>query len=218
MAATLIFPERARWYAPLEWYQRLAQALPSGILVNAGGEVVNRDPLEIGRLVASGGIWVDYCGYPMYYRLDKYDYPEPGTTYLVPQGTLGFSRFLTAMDMLFDHTFMAEGFEYPRSLVVREAQVPAFVIPNLKAPHTEKTFSCFALKHPSGGMYFYAYAHPSGEGVRPETYASFVNSLMRQEIPPVPVPVPVPLASTMLIALVAAFGATALVAYALSQR
>lgn len=221
MAATIIFPEHARWYAPLAWYQQLAALLPDGVLVNAGGEVVDRDPTEVARIVSAGGRWVDYCGYPMWYREYRLAYPVHGEEApLWRLGTMGFSQFLMAMDMLFSHTFMPSGFTFPRSLVVREAKVPAFVIPNLQTPHTENTFSCFALKHPGGGMYFYAYASPDGTGVEPRAYGGFINSLLKAPMPP-PIPdgrPPVPPIPPWALPLGAALGAAALLAYALSQR
>jgi hypothetical protein len=40
------------------------------------------------------------------------------------------------------------------------------------------------------GYYFYAYAHPDGQGVQPSNYARFINETIKQEIPPIP-PIPV---------------------------
>lgn len=183
--ATVLFPQHARWYAPLAWYQELGRLLPEAYLVNAGGEVTDRMPGTIARFVADGGIWLDYCGQPMYYR----DSPLGP----LPLMGDGFQMFLASAALLFRHSWRPQkdfpDFPFPRSLVVEEPVVPGFIRPNWEAPTRAKVFSCFGLKV-GKGWYFYAYAEPAGRGVHPYDYARFAAALTGAPPPPAPPPPP----------------------------
>ncbi len=205
MAAQIITVTLPNWAASGSMPQQLAASLTSRCLLNAGGEVVDRDPLKIADLVAGGGVWVDYGGYPMYYRQDCVEtqdapvpddpgwHPTPGDPlppmeggfycYNNQQGPVGFSRFLTRAGLLFDHTFMTDdtpGYPYRRGLVVRTVPltVPSFVVVNQSTPMVTGTFSCFGMKHPSGGWYFWAFADQSGQGVEAPVYAAFIQECL----------------------------------------
>lgn len=184
----------SNWTAPPEWLNQLAASTPAECRINGGGEVFPRiaglsDPIEAAaRGVMSGQIWVDYCGYPMYYV----DTPMWGLPAWRAEEK-GFNTFLRTGGVLFNCDFWAnrEAFQFPRSLRVLEERVPNFVTPNLNTPHTSRIFSCFALKM-GDGYYFYAYAHPSGEGVPPNVFSQFISRVLAPP-PPVPAPFPIPI-------------------------
>jgi hypothetical protein len=162
--------------------QALAYYLPGGWLVNNGGEATDRDPTEIAQFVRNGGKWLDYCGYPMYYREDYY----PGG--LVKLGGNGFGTFLMSLDnMKFDQTFRSDKhkFRYPRSLVVLSPTVPPWVVAADGVPRTDKIFSMFAIVHPSGGMYMYAYGEGSA-GINVYSYINFARQMYG--LPPIEPP------------------------------
>jgi hypothetical protein len=181
----IITPRFKEWAAPGAWVNELAQSIPDKCIVNAGGEVAPFDPGAISLSVQSGQVWLDYCGCPMYY-IDRL--PIPGPWNILGQD--GFAAFLRRADALFVHDFWAdkEGFVYPRSLRVREVNVPPFITPNPYTPKTANIFSSFCMKL-GDGYYFYAYAHPSGQGVSPRDYARFVNDVLKPvpSIPDIPV-------------------------------
>lgn len=194
MSATIVMPANPHNGAGIPWLRELSECCPGqvGWLINGGGEVVDRDPSVIAAFVQAGGTWVDYCGYPMYYR-EHWSEGEPieddggysMVTWLDTLGETGFREFLiSAGNLLFDHTFWSnrEGFVYPRSLVLRNGK-PPWVIGSTELPHTAKIFSAFAVQHESGGRYFYAYG-VDGSGVTPGQYAQFMASVGAPVEPP----------------------------------
>ncbi len=186
--ATIIQVQNPHWSAGSGWVRELASYLPATWLVNAGGEVIDRDPSDVAALVSGGGTWVDYCGYPMYYREECLGSGPCGVAKL---GENGFREFLVAAgNLLFDHTFRSdhEGFEFPRSLVLRDG-LPSWVIPATELIHTDKIYAAFMVKHPSGGRYLYAYG-VNGAGVTPSAYAQFISRVTGVEPPPVYPPGP----------------------------
>lgn len=172
MAATLITVRKPHDGANISRMQTLASLLPEGWIVNGGGETSDRDPNDIADFVRLGGKWVDYCGYPMYWREDAL------ANWIL--GGNGFRRFLIRMNNLgFEHTFFSDdyGFQFPRSLVYLDSPLQ-HVEPSWVAPHTENIFSMFCIRHPqSQGAYFYAYGIGL-EGIDVYPYYNFMAMKM----------------------------------------
>lgn len=181
--ATIVWPKHARWYAPLEWYQGLSRLLPEGYVINAGGETIDRSQSAISDFVMGGGVWIDYGGWPMYYR----DTPFGP----FPLGQDGFMAFLVNSAVPFRHTFNVKlhypDFPFDRALVVQEPVIPSFITPDRSAPSRDKAFSCFSMKL-GQGWYFWACADPSGTGVHYQDYARFIAATTGIPLPPPPVP------------------------------
>lgn len=181
--AVLLLPKSPQNRASISRLETLAQLLPENWVVNGGGEVVDRDPIDVADFVKLGGVWIDYCGYPMYYRDDLF-----GNMWL---GGNGFRRFLTQLsyndtpNLGFSHTFMADdyGFEFDRSLVNLEATTPPWIEPSWNAPRTENIFSMFCIRQQqSQGAYFYAY----GSGVWGiDAYAYYAFMALKKGLPPI---------------------------------
>lgn len=190
---------RTRWHwgayhAPESWLTELARLTPANCFINSGGEVLPADlpPAVLAGKIAAGMVFLDYCGYPMYYI----DIPAKPALKPRPQsiGQAGFTYFLREASIYFPHDFFADKnqFRYPRSLrILRE--MPQGFIPNTAMPcKTDgypKIYSNFALKI-GKGYYFYAYAHRDGYGPIPKNYAAFVQKVLAGEVRPVPVPPP----------------------------
>ena len=172
--ATLLGVKKPHRAASLSRLHIVAANLPDGWLVNNGGEVVDRDPIDIADYIRLGGKWVDYGGYPMYYRQDAY------ANWLL--GANGFNRFLMyGPNLGFEHTFRSDqhGFEFPRSLVVTDDQgIPPWIEPAWQLEHdpAKNIFSVFCLRSTSGsgGMYFHAYCEGTN-GVNPYDYVNFIR-------------------------------------------
>ena len=165
--------------ASISRLETVAQNLPDeGWIVNGGGEVADRDPNDVADWVNLGGKWIDYCGYPMYYRQDAL-----ANMWL---GSNGFRRFLMRLNNLgFDHTFFADdyGFTFDRSLVVLEPGGVTHIQPDLTAEHTEDIFSVFAIRGVnSAGWYFYAYGNGVW-GIDAYKYLNFIRRIT--SLPPI---------------------------------
>lgn len=182
--ATIVEVQEPHWGAGSGWVRELASHLPSDWLVNGGGEVVDRDPSEIAAFVRAGGAWVDYCGYPMYYRQDCLGTGPCGNQWL---GGNGFRRFLVGLGNLgFSHTFMPDGFAFPRALLVDEPTIPQWIYPCYApdVPHESNVFAAFGLKPPgSAGWYFYAYG-VGADGVSAGQYLQFIRQTAGLPEPP----------------------------------
>lgn len=173
----LITPSQAIWEASDEALAVVVGNTPEHVLVNAGGEVIDRTPEELAAFISTGGVWVDYCGWPMVYI------GRAGEE-LIHIGPRGFDRFLSARGIELSYSPYPElvypEFIYPRSLVVL-GKVPAALIVNKDAPYKEgdsySIYSNFALLSWSG-YYFYAY-----RDVDPVLYTNFItNTLARLNI------------------------------------
>ena len=192
--------------APAASWNALIAALQSGPLAGrkvvfniAGERLPNQQkdwtPAAVSDFCRSGGVWIDYCGGPMYYSSD----PSVTGSY----GWPGFQKFLTAAGAYglpysnFDTSTISSGFgqtyPYQRSLVLKSAppQVSWFD-PNLRAanarPYKTGTvagnfwvYASFAIMVGSG-MYCYAYGGLRSNlgfsyqaGVPASTYAAFIN-------------------------------------------
>ena len=186
----VVRPTNRNWYAPEEWIGYMADNTPSGVTINAGGEYIDRPPKEIANYVVNGGVWVDYCGWPMY------GIWVPGYTQMLRDA--GFQQFLKAANMSLDFTFdtkvigaafLLTNFPYARSLRIWTSR-PKWIIPNDKSPqflgnfglelagptYTE-VYSNFAMKI-GNGYYFYGYADDTGFGIEPENYSNFLYSVI----------------------------------------
>lgn len=75
--------------APLEALQALENSLnqrsdSDRIYLNWGGERIDRAPAAVAQLVQQGGVWIDWCGWPMY----------------ADNGSAGFQAFLRALNII----------------------------------------------------------------------------------------------------------------------
>lgn len=83
--------------APASAWTRLSAALRSlaqsrEIIENDAGEVIDRTPENVANTVANGAIWIDYCGWPMYWQRSGIGVGLGGPG--VPLGGDGMTRFL----------------------------------------------------------------------------------------------------------------------------
>ena len=192
--------------APAASWNALIASLQSGPLTGrkvvfniAGERLPNQQkdwtPADVADFCRSGGVWIDFCGGPMYYSAN----PSVTGNY----GWAGFQKFLTAAGAYglpysnFDTSTISSGFgqtyPYERSLVLKSSppQVSWFD-PNLRAanarPYKTGTvagnfwvYASFAIMVGSG-MYCYAYGGLRSNlgfsyqaGVPASTYAAFIN-------------------------------------------
>jgi hypothetical protein len=176
--------------APEPWLRRLADTTPEYCLINGGGEIAPYDGLAMADYIKEGRVWLDYCGYPMYYY-------KISDRQIKRQGPGGFAKFLRQARYVLDHDFWAErqGFTFPRSLVLYQ-EPPSFLLLNPYAPWAWHVYSSFGIKV-GHGYYFYAFGWPEGMGVDPPgvlpgNYARFVNETLAQSPPSQPEPEPEP--------------------------
>lgn len=192
--------------APTASWNALISALKSGplasrrVVFNLGGERLPNQgqtwtPAAVANFCRSGGVFIDFCGGPMYYAANPTLTGDPGWA--------GFKQFLQAAGAYglpysnFDTSTISSGYgqtyPYLRSLVLTSAppQVSWFD-PNLRAanarPYKTGTvagnfwvYASFAIMVGSG-MYCYAYGGMRSNlgfsyqaGVPASTYAAFIN-------------------------------------------
>jgi len=182
--------------APESWLATMASVTPSQVYINGAGEVLpdsapyadTDQARALAAWISQGGIWLDYCGYPMFYE----------ETYLGTsrQGENGFRDFLRAAGYDTETTFYSSDFVYPRSLVVKgSGQKPVGMIINTEAPQAGNTYSSFALQI-GKGWYFYAYASNNPKwpvGVPPEKLFPMMKRVLEAGGAPGPLPYPDPI-------------------------
>lgn len=190
-------------------YHALEGASSRFMVINGGGEMVGPsqyaayDPHRVALMIAQHGIWVDYCGFPMFYQGT-----ESGT--VTTLGQTGWHEFVEYLgfgwlrnqqfDYPGEYTLKAQypfrrGFPLSQSLVgvCYDAngvfsQPSGFLgIGGGQFPLTADGFTAMvALHKPGGGYYFYgAYRYSADaviasaiDGVPINTYAAFIRNVL----------------------------------------
>jgi len=184
-------------------YNYLAnQNLPGYFVINGYGEALGPSPArqwtpeQVAAFVKSGGIWVDYCGWPMYYET-----PAPDGFDTAVGGT-GWNEFVSALgvpwlqDLSFlvptqDQTIYGGSYPYDRGFPVGSVRNHA----DWQAAGIASGFARFLAIHvPGGGWYFYGAGRTGSFGglfsgvtlsdyVSPSDYAAFMAQTIAQGVP-----------------------------------
>lgn len=184
------------------------------IIINGAGEALaystqlhaQYSPQVVANHVKQGGIWIDYCGWPMYYQAAA----DGQVQHL---GSGGWATFAEAVGFgwLKNVAFMPGpnagfGASYPFLRGFRLAEsldgvcystgtfTESLLFGSAQRPLTANGWTAMAaLSHPSGGHYFYAVYTPEWviqsegnvglntvpRGVPVDTYASFIQQVVR---------------------------------------
>ncbi len=185
------------------------------VIINGAGEDIpyssqlhkQFDPQIVADFVKGGGVWIDYCGWPMYYTSGA-----GGGSYGDATGPGGWSSFCENLGYgwLADANFTVppeitynpySKYPFPRGFPLAESLIgvcyPAggtFTVPSgvfgsggYQANLTGDGFSAMVVLHPpGGGYYFYATWVPGFEqvltanasGVPVDTYANYIQSVL----------------------------------------
>lgn len=173
-------------------------------VINGYGEAVGPSsvvawtPQQIASFVKGGGIWIDLCGWPMYYQVSPTDVSQVTTL-----GAAGFQSFLSAWDSAYWHNILGTiSFAVPF-----QATTPFGTFPDSRGWPTqgvlpvgfcwlEGTFQpnsysqvqalsangwsmAGSLHRPGEGYYFYGSVNPGSgagpyNGLPPQIYAQFI--------------------------------------------
>mgnify|MGYP000197514516 CR=1 FL=1 len=82
-------PSKQEYAAFKTFLERELAGFEADVAINNYGEAVQNQPGEIASMIAGGTVWVDYCGWPMYYLLVGWPVPPEG----VPLYEIGRQRF-----------------------------------------------------------------------------------------------------------------------------
>lgn len=176
----------------------------SRAVINGYGEAVGPSsvvawtPQQVAAFVKGGGIWIDLCGWPMYYQVSPTDISQVTTL-----GAAGFQAFLSAWDSAYWHNVLSTiSFAVPFQLTTPFGTFPDSrgwpiqgVLPIgfcwLEGTFQPNSYSqvqalsasgwsmAGSLHRPGEGWYFYGSVNPGSgagpyNGLPPQIYAQFI--------------------------------------------
>lgn len=180
------------------------------IVVNVSGEILPQEyPTynDVARYCNSGGVYVDYCGWPMFY--DRYGQVNKSQfRYFLtaigadPNYWIGFMEPWTWTTMPCDPFY---GYKYPRGWLAPiwlDYRPEAVIVASYEAPTNSCSstgtgqpqlyvYSVVGVRAKNNGWYFYGFGQLDAESVDPTVYAGFIEGMIKTA-PPIPSPSPTP--------------------------
>ena len=183
------------------------------VLINADGEGLSKSlPTwqDVANYCNSGGVYVDYCGWPMFYNKDRNRNPRQFLDFLSAIGAdPGYCSGFFADGILVPYYNVSlpcnplehrgwpyYGYPYPRGWI---STIPldnpqGIIYANPDTPHemcepvigTSRAYvySVVGVRASGGGWYFYGFGQHDGPSVGAQEYARFIKSMVGIAQPP----------------------------------